>query len=418
MKFFRQEVLEGRKNHWLGEVMIASPPSLRISAYVAIAMVISLILFICFFSYTKKQQVAGVLMPDKGVIKIFSPQAGLIDKIFVKEGDAVKEGDPLFVSSNDRSSQGQDTTQESISEQIRTRTKLLQNTLSQLDLAWVTDKSTAERQLQQLAKQVALQESQERNQQQLAQLLQSRVKQYQSLWEKEYVSLEQLQRVKEESLRQNGTLEASRNELINTRKERLHRANELKQLESNYLTQRNDIQSKIASAGQELTESELKREIIIRATTRGTVTALTAAVGQYFDGHAPLLSIIPEGSTLLAYLYAPGYAVGFIKPNSDVWLRYPAWPWQKFGQYHGTVVSVSKVALTQREIELFESKDSGELLYRIVVRPDSNVVNVYGEKMPLQAGMQLEADVVRDSRRLYEWIFEPLLKISPASQGK
>jgi len=268
MKFFRQEVLEGRKNHWLGEVMIASPPSLRISAYVAIAMVISLILFICFFSYTKKQQVAGVLMPDKGVIKIFSPQAGLIDKIFIKEGDAVKEGDPLFVISNDRSSQGQDTMQESISEQIRTRTKLLHSTLSQLDSAWITDKSTAERQLQQLAKQVALQESQERNQQQLAQLLQSRVKQYQSLWEKEYVSLEQLQRVKEESLRQNGTLEASRNELINTRKERLHRANELKQLESNYLTQRNDIQSKIASAGQELTESELKREIIIRATTR------------------------------------------------------------------------------------------------------------------------------------------------------
>lgn len=418
MNLFRREVIEGRKKYWLGEVIIASPPSLRYSAMTAIIIVVTIALFICFFSYTKKQQISGVLMPDKGVIKIFSPQPGLIQKVFIKEGENVVQGEPLFVISNDRSSQGEATTQQSISEQIRTRLRLYRNTIDELDSGWSADKTSLARQLQQLNAQIALQESQERNQQQLALLLERRVTQYQTLWGQQYVSLEQLQRVKEESLRQNGALEASRSELINGRKALLERTNEMTQMDSNYQKQRNEIQSKIASAEQELAESELKREIIIRATEPGTVTALTATVGQYFDGHAPLVSIIPENSRLLAYLYAPGNAVGFIRPKSDVWLRYPAWPWQKFGQYHGIVISVSKVALTQNEMELFENKESGVPLYRIVVRPDSNVVNIYGEKTPLQAGMQLEADVVRDRRRLYEWIFEPLLKITPAPVGK
>ena len=414
MSFFRKEVFEKRKNYWLGEVIIISPPSLRLSAIAATATIILIILFICFFSYTKKQKVSGVLMPDTGVIKIYSPQAGLIEKMNVKEGDHVTEGQALFVISSDRASEGEGTTQGSISEQIRTRLKLYRNTLQEQDASWLVDKASSQQQIQQLSKQVDLQESQTRNQQQLAQLLERRVAQYQSLWEKEYVSLEQFQRIKEESLRQSGSLESSRGQLVESRRQLLQRTNELTQLESNYQKQRNEIQSKIASAEQELTESELKREIVIRATKRGTVTALTGTVGQYFDGHAPLLSIIPEGSRLQAYLYAPGYAVGFIKPKSDVWLRYPAWPWQKFGQYHGKVISVSKVAMTQNEIELFENKESNTPLYRIVVQPDSSFVKVYGEQIPLQAGMQLEADVVRESRRLYEWIFEPLLKITPA----
>ncbi|WP_313068539.1 HlyD family secretion protein [Atlantibacter hermannii] len=413
MSLFRKEVAQGRSN--LGDVIIISPPSLRISSLVAMMIVIVITLFICFFSYTKKQRVSGVLMPDKGVIKIFSPQAGLIEKIFVKEGDKVKEGDTLFVISSERSSQGGAVNQENISEQIRTRLKLDRNSLKELDTAWLANKNNSQHQIKQLTEQVALQESQARNQLQLAQLLQKRVAQYQHLQSQEYVSLEQFQRIKEESLRQNGALEASRNELINSRRQLLERNNELTQLESNYQKQRNDIQVKIASAEQELTENELKREIVIRATKSGTVTALTATVGQFFDGHAPLLSIIPNNSTLMAYLYAPGSAVGFIKPQSEVWLRYPAWPWQKFGQYHGIVMSVSKVALSHNEIELFENKDANAPLYRIVVKPDSNFVNVYGEKIPLQAGMQLEADVVRENRRLYEWIFEPLLKIAPPS---
>ena len=33
----------------------------------------------------------------------------------------------------------------------------------------------------------------------------------------------------------------------------------------------------------------------------------------------------------------------------------------------------------------------------------------YGEAVPLKAGVLLEADIVQESRAVWEWVFEPLL---------
>jgi membrane fusion protein len=45
------------------------------------------------------------------------------------------------------------------------------------------------------------------------------------------------------------------------------------------------------------------------------------------------------------------------------------------------------------------------------VRPDDAYVNVYGREQPLRASMQVEAYVLLDRRRLYEWILEPLFSL-------
>ena len=54
----------------------------------------------------------------------------------------------------------------------------------------------------------------------------------------------------------------------------------------------------------------------------------------------------------------------------------------------------------------------GEPLYRITVALDQQAVSAYGQTQPLVAGMQLEADVLLDRRRLIEWLFEPVLGIA------
>jgi membrane fusion protein len=55
---------------------------------------------------------------------------------------------------------------------------------------------------------------------------------------------------------------------------------------------------------------------------------------------------------------------------------------------------------------------SREPLYRIKAALDSQTVLAYGRPQPLQAGMQVEADILLDRRRLIEWIFEPLLSLA------
>ena len=52
-----------------------------------------------------------------------------------------------------------------------------------------------------------------------------------------------------------------------------------------------------------------------------------------------------------------------------------------------------------------------EALYRVTVRLAAPHVMAYGRAQALTAGMQLEADVMQDRRRLIEWIFEPLIAL-------
>ncbi len=71
-------------------------------------------------------------------------------------------------------------------------------------------------------------------------------------------------------------------------------------------------------------------------------------------------------------------------------------------------MSLSKTALSPPELASLGVFGAADPLYRVTVRPKAQHVAVYGEPQPLQSGMQVEADVLLERRRLIEWLFEPL----------
>ena len=99
-------------------------------------------------------------------------------------------------------------------------------------------------------------------------------------------------------------------------------------------------------------------------------------------------------------------------------LRYQAYPYQKFGHARGKVLSVAKTALPSNEISALGNiggngnGQNSEPLYRINVSLDSQTITAYGQPQALQAGMLLDADVLQDTRHLYEWVLEPLLSLT------
>src|SRR5690606_24993640 len=129
-------------------------------------------------------------------------------------------------------------------------------------------------------------------------------------------------------------------------------------------------------------------------------------VGQIVDTGRPLMSLLPAGARLRAELIAPSRAIGFIEPGAGVQLRYPAYPYQKFGHHPGRVAAISRAALP-----VTEQGGAGagqEPVYRVIVDLDSESIDVYGRPRALRAGMAVEADVQLETRRLYEWVLEPL----------
>ena len=51
-------------------------------------------------------------------------------------------------------------------------------------------------------------------------------------------------------------------------------------------------------------------------------------------------------------------------------------------------------------------------VYLVTVELASQSVIAYGDALPLQPGMQLEASVQIETRRLIEWVFDPLFTVT------
>jgi membrane fusion protein len=179
-----------------------------------------------------------------------------------------------------------------------------------------------------------------------------------------------------------------------------------------------EIEREIALLAGTAAENAAKQTIVIRAERDGIVTAVLAEPGQSVTPASALASLLPADAQLQAQLFAPSSAVGFVRPSQRVQLRYQAFPYQKFGHHAGQVLQVSRTPLQAAELaglplpEAMKGAASAEPLYRITVSLDRQAVQAYGQAQPLVAGMQLEADVLLDRRRLIEWIFEPLISVT------
>jgi membrane fusion protein len=181
------------------------------------------------------------------------------------------------------------------------------------------------------------------------------------------------------------------------------------------------LKAKISEINEKLATGESRRSIEIHAPGAGVVTAIVAHPGQVVGVGTPMLKIVPKHISMQAELLAPSSAIGFIQQGERVLLRYSAFPYQKFGEYWGTVATVAHAALSPDEAQglLAGASPSNQTgpFYRVVVRPDSQSLNIYGEDHPLPASMQVQAYALLDRRPLYQWILEPLYDIARAAHG-
>jgi len=162
---------------------------------------------------------------------------------------------------------------------------------------------------------------------------------------------------------------------------------------------------------QERIQQETSGELLVKAPVAGLVGSRLIEPGQAVKAGQPLLSLLPEDSTLQAQLLVPSRAIGFVEPGNTVLLRYQAYPYQKFGHQVGRVLRVSRSAVNPGEPASVGSGQASEPYYRVLVALDAQTVTAYGKPEPLRPGMLVEADILSERRKLYEWLLEPLYSL-------
>ncbi|MBK8907135.1 MAG: HlyD family efflux transporter periplasmic adaptor subunit [Rhodospirillales bacterium] len=420
---FRPEVLEQRQTRWLGTVLMAPQISYRLFTAFALVAAAAVLLLLIFGEFTRKARIGGLLVPQQGLVRVFAPLAGNITELYVREGDEVRAGARLLVLSSELQSEALGATRQEIVEGlIRRRASLIADRELQHRLYTQHEEDLADR-LAALEEEHSHLETEISLQSERVKLAEAALARQRALYKERIVPIERLQRAEEERLDQASELRRLERYRSSVRRERVQLKGEARDLPLQYRTKLAAIDRDVSLLDQDLAEAEARREIVIPAPRSGTVTAIQAEAGGRTNISIPLLSIVPAGSELEAQLFSPSRAIGFVRPGQRVLLRYHAFPYQKFGHHEGVVAHISRTAVSPSELPQQLSGLTSlfgrgtEPVYRIAVRLERQTVAAYGEDVHLQPGMQVEADVLIERRRLIEWVLEPLFTLTGRLHG-
>lgn len=410
---FRPEVLEAKRRSWLGRISLAQPLSLWVLTGFAAAAAAAIVLFLVLGEYTRRSRVVGQLVPDLGLATVMAPVTGVVTQPMPEEGARVARADALIVISVPRATTADGDMAAGLrAGLLQQRAGIEQGFRSQSALVeaqsigYAGQLGAARQELAQINGAIVTQREQVR----IARETQER---FRTLAAQHYVSDVQLKQQEQASLEQLATLQSLQRQATVAQRNLLQIKQALRELPVQQSTQAATQLRELAQLEQQRLQVEASGEILVKAPVSGLIASRLIERGQSVQAGQPLLTVLPVGSRLQAQLLVPSRAVGFITPGDSVVLRYQAFPHQKFGHHRGKVMRVSRNALSPEGLgTLVGNVQGGEPYYRVVVELSEQSITAYGKAEPLRPGMLVEADILGERRKLYEWVLEPLYSLT------
>jgi membrane fusion protein len=376
-------------------------------------MALAVALLFTFGTYTRRTTVDGLITPDTGLVKIYAQQPGIVLEKRVSEGQQITRSQLLYTVSTDVQSAAEGQTQAAVIGEARQRKASLQQEIDKTRLLQRDERSTLRARIEGLRAQLTDIDSQLATQRTRTSLAVDTAARYAGLLAKDYISKDQAQQREADLLDQQSKLNSLQRDRSAAAQSLSEAVSDLAGLSLKQQNELAQLDRSVMEVDQSLIESEARREVAVTSAEAGTATAVIAEPGQMVDTSHPLVSVVPAGASWQAYLFVPSAAVGFVHVGDSVLIRYQAYPYQKFGQYAARVVSIARTALSAAELTTSGGlADRDGTFYRITVALESQTVTAYGKPQPLQAGMTLQADILQERRRLYEWVLEPLYSMT------
>ena len=420
MELFRQEALQARRDDGLGSIDLTRD---RLSWWLPGLLVGLLLTFACFLVFGQHQRrvaASGLLVPSLGLLDVTAPDAGVIDTLSAVPGQRVSQGQvlaTLFVDiyTNDPSRSGVPVgskVESVLAQQIaqaQGEREAVQTAASLRRQALEQDIELDRRQLEALS---ALRQAQDAELKE-ARRFQERVESTGrgALSEVQLRAYRAEVAVLERALAETG-LRATELE------QRLGRTGaELDALPLDSARTLTQIEARLAELQLSSARNGAARRIELRASRNGVVAETLAGVGQPVERGQLLLQLLPEDSELEAEFWLPSEAIGMIEADAPVQLRLRPFPFRSFGLQSGRVKSIAAVALTDAQAGVLGTQ-SRPPRYRVRVALLAQTVQAPdGGARLLRAGMQVDADVLLESRPLYQALW-PQLAPPIASQGR
>ena len=183
-------------------------------------------------------------------------------------------------------------------------------------------------------------------------------------------------------------------------------------------TERVEISAQADKLRQELAKQAHRSELLeLRAPQAGTVKDLaTHTIGTVAAPGTILMTLVPQGDTLVAEVWVGNQDVGFVREGQEVKLKLAAFQFQKYGMVEGVVRQVSADATeapsanTRSDTLGGRDRPMGPLAYRALVELKSQDLAVDGKKYELAPGMQVSSEINLGTRTILEYVLSPVQK--------
>lgn len=361
-------------------------------------------------SYSRKALVSGFVVPDKGLIKVQPPHSGRVTEELVAEGQHVDKDQPLYVLDvSGVTALGR--TGDLLADNLRRQRQMIVDELGHLAISQVADADHLNANIEALKQQVIDIDAELVSRGDFEHLAENEFERIRALEAKDFASHATRDQVEEAMVNAKIQIAALQTQLGTIKGQFAQAQADWRGLADKQANDRSQLERSREQIDQQLMQIEEQRSLIVRASAAGTITQMTVHVGANVDAVstpiAPLLTIVPDGATLLAYLYVPSTAIGFARIGGNVLLRYDAYPFEKFGLQEASVASISRTAVNPRELPFPPMGD--DPYYLVTATLAKNTVTAFGEEEPVQPGMKFQADLILENRKLWEWAIEPVL---------
>lgn len=350
--------------------------------------------------------VQGKLEPGSKVRSIDAPAPGLVDAVLVKEGQAVRQGDPL-VRFDLREARSKLAAATAVRDRLRNENQIYRVILGESGSAGLS----ANQRSQLLERQRALGGRRQgamdgvRKTEALIGGLRKNLANAQDVAAR-FRALARTGAMSELQLRD------AENKVNQLSAELLAQQAELSRARSSLAETEarpgEELRSKIEANLKELTEverqiSEAQRQLQygqLSAPIGGVVFDLSVGRGSVVSLAAtkPLLKIVP-GDDLQARVYIPNNAIGFVRVGQEAQVSLESYRSSDYGRITAKVVRIGSDALTQEEQAKVLGNQSSGLYFPALLSLSRQNLQVGRVSLPLQAGMALTADILVRERR-------------------
>ncbi len=406
---FRRPALEARKYKLTGEVILSQPKVMTISCVTLLFVFLIGGFYLTQFEYSRKERVQGYLVPEKGLIKLYSERSGVLDELYVGEGQTVVQGQPLARIRNSQAMIDGEELSRTLEKEVSVQIASLEDELEMSKRVFDEQASDYSRRVDKLKESLLALRSVEATNTERLKIKQTLLEKNEQLHQNGYLSSHALYQVQGEYLELLEINERLERELVLGNIEVARLNSELDLLPHQRKIKEALINRELSELRVRLADLQNQYEFLKLAPEHGMVTAIQPSLGSRVSPQTPILNIIPSDSRLQIELLLPTRSSGFVRIGDKVNIRFDAFPYQKFGIVRGNVVNVDKALILPTQ-QLLPVKIE-EAVYRVRADLESQDMSAYGRSFPLKVGMIADADIVLEERSLLEWLLDPLYAV-------